>query len=457
MELTLGNVETLTTNDFLDAELNCQCGRTHSVDISETAIGNGAINKLPEIVNKTLKKRPGSKALIVADINTFEVAGKKAEELLKAAGIPFKTYVYKTETALVPNEEAIGKLTLQIDKSIDLFITVGSGSLNDIVKAVSFRSNIPSIIIATAPSMDGYASNTSALIVENLKKSVECALPKVIIGDTDILKNAPMKMILAGLGDMIGKYSALCDWRLSRLINDEYYCEVTAKISADATQKCVDNIDGVKEREDGAIENILDGLIRIGIAQSFMKNSRPASGSEHHLSHFWEMKFILDGKEALLHGTKVGLTSSIAAKLYELLLKKGEIDFKKAEEDAKKFDESEWRRETERLYEKASPEVLELSKTDGRNSIEDRIKRINIIKNKFPEIKKIAESMLKPSEIEGIMKKAGAPTDPAEVGIDRQLAYDAIMVAKDMRPRYTILNLLGDLGLLKEFADNIIN
>lgn len=121
---------------------------------------------------------------------------------------------------------------------------------------------------------------------------------------------------------------------MSQIINNEYYCEATAKISADAIQKCIDNIDGVKTRSDAAIGNIMDGLIRTGIAMSYVNNSRPASGSEHHLSHYWEMMFLFQGKEALLHGTKVGLTSILAAKIYETFVHE-KVDFDAAIETAK--------------------------------------------------------------------------------------------------------------------------
>jgi glycerol-1-phosphate dehydrogenase [NAD(P)+] len=450
MKLMLDNIGTLESNDFLNAELECQCGRPHSININKVIIENGAINKVPDVV----RELGSNKVLLVADTNTYEVAGKKVASLLAENQLPYKSYVYKVTRDLVPDEEAIGKLLLQVEKTTDLIVTVGSGTLNDIVKFISRRTNIPSIVIATAPSMDGYASDSSALIIDNLKTSVESSYPKVIIGDTEILKQAPMRMILAGLGDMIGKYSALSDWQVSRIVNGEYYCDVTAKISSDAIKKCVDNIEGVKNREDIAIENVMDGLVRTGIAMSFVGNSRPASGSEHHISHFWEMKFLFEGKEALLHGTKVGLTSIIVAKLYEMLVVK-QVDFDEAIRKAYAFDEIAWKQSINDLYGKAAPGILSMSEKDGRNSIDERISRIQIIKENFSNIIEIAKEAETADRVESLMKGAGAPIKPEEVGVDQRTVLDSVLVAKEVRPRYTILNLLSDLGLLEEFSDRI--
>lgn len=450
MELTLKNVKTWDVNQFIGHEITCSCGRSHKMDVEKVIIENGAIQKLPEIVQGFSVQ----KSIVVADTNTYKVAGKLVEELLDKHGLAYKTFVYETDHDLVPDETAIGRLVLEMEDAVGLIITVGSGVLNDIGKIVSRRTKAPSIVVATAPSMDGYVSDTSALTVGNLKKSVACTLPKVIIGDVDIMKQAPMRMILAGLGDMIGKCSALIDWKLSRLINDEYYCEATAQISEDAVQKCIDNIDGVKKRDDEAVKNVMEGLIRTGIAMSYVNNSRPASGSEHHLSHFWEMKFLFEGKEALLHGTKVGLTSILVGKLYEMFPDE-KVDFDAAVEKAKAFDAAKWEAQIKKLYGKAAPGLLAAAKKDGRNSIEARLERIQKIKDNYDKILEIIRSAKTATFIEDIMKRAGAPLRPQEVGVDAQTVFDSMLVAKEVRTRYTILNLIADLGLDEKYAEKI--
>ena len=92
-----------------------------------------------------------------------------------------------------------------------------------------------------------------------MKSSFPCNLPRTILGDTDILKDSPEVMILAGFGDIIGKYSALTDWRLSQIVNGEYFCEMTAKITQDVLDKCVAGIDAMNRREPEAIKDVMEG------------------------------------------------------------------------------------------------------------------------------------------------------------------------------------------------------
>lgn len=218
-------------------------------------------------------------------------------------------------------------------------------------------------------------------------------------------------MILAGFGDIIGKYSALTDWKLSRIVNDEYYCDLTAKITQDVLDKCVAGIDAMTRREPEAIKDVMEGLIRTGIAMSYVNNSRPASGSEHHYSHYLEMQYLFQGKEALLHGTKVGITSIIVAKMYETLANENP-DFDAAITHAKAFNQADWEKDVRKYYGPAAEGVIRAAKTDKRNDIDARIKRIEKIREHWAEIKALAKSAKSTEFIEDIFRRAGAPLRP---------------------------------------------
>lgn len=450
MKLTLENVSKMQINEFIGRELDCECGHKHYLDVDKVIVENNAINKIPEMIKAYNVSYP----LLIADMHTYEVAGKKVKEILDNHNITYKILIYDAKEDLIPDEQAMGKLILAVNDKVDFLIAIGSGVLNDLTKYISKRTDLDAMVVATAPSMDGFISNTSALTIDNLKTSVSSKLPKAVIGDINILKEAPEKMILAGLGDMIGKCSALIDWKLSKIINNEYYCAATAEISEGAVQKCIANIDGVKTRSDAAINNIMDGLLRTSIAMSYVNNSRPASGSEHHLSHYWEMMYLFQGKRALLHGTKVGLTSIIVAKLYESFANEN-IDFAAAVQAAKKFDVSKWKYDIKKFYGKATPGILRNAKEDNRNSIENRIKRIKKIEKNINKIKKIVKSAKSVKFVEEIMKKAGAPLRPQDVGIDATIVHNSMLMAKEIRQRYTILNMLSDLNLTEKYTEII--
>ena len=163
-------------------------------------------------------------------------------------------------------------------------------------------------VVGTAPSMDGYASNVSPLIIRHLKTTYTARPARVIIGDLQVLCEAPMHMLAAGVGDIIGKYVCLADWQLAHEINEEYLCpEVTALVRK-SIEKVTENAEAAAKREKNAVAALMEGLVLSGIAMSYIGNSRPASGSEHHMSHYWEMMFLLRHQSDPLHGTKVGLS-----------------------------------------------------------------------------------------------------------------------------------------------------
>ena len=145
------------------------------------------------------------------------------------------------------------------------------------------------------------------LIVDHMKTTYEAQVPYAILGDLAIIRNAPMNMIAAGVGDILGKYTCLCDWAVAHMLNGEYHCTAIEQLVRHSIATVTAGIANAKNRDAAAISSIMEALIYSGIAMSFAGNSRPASGSEHHLSHYWEMMYLFEGKKPVLHGTKVGI------------------------------------------------------------------------------------------------------------------------------------------------------
>ena len=287
---------------------NCPCGKEH-IFSSEVVTGKGAVNKLPEILGEMNFKS----AFMFADKNTCRAAGERVAEILEKAGIKIKKYIFAKEI-LEPDEENVGLAIMNFDPSCDVVIGVGSGVINDISKIVSNVSGKKYIIVGTAPSMDGYASATSSITMEGLKISLNSKCADVIIGDTDVLCNAPMKMMLSGLGDMLAKYVSICEWRISHIINGEYYCEDIAQLVRGSLKKCVDNAEGLLQRDEEAVKAVFEGLIICGAAMKFAGLSRPASGIEHYLSHIWDMRGAEFGTPVELHGIQCAIGTLIAGK-----------------------------------------------------------------------------------------------------------------------------------------------
>ena len=369
-------------------EYSCACGKSHKVDIQAIRVGSGVIQELPGI----LRDLGASHIFLVADNYTYEAAGRQVEQLLDQAGLAYHKRVFQTETPLVPNEYALGSVLAAMTSQDDMLLAVGSGTLNDVTKYVSARTGVPYVIAATAPSMDGYASTVAPTILDGFKTTLPAVYPAAIVADVDILKDAPMPMLTAGFGDIIGKFTSLADWRLSHQLNGEYYCPEVAGVIEAAVETCAANAQALAQREPQAIQAMTEALILSGLAMGMVGVSRPASGAEHQMAHYWEMDALRRGEEHPLHGNAVGVGTVLAASLYEMA----------AEYLPQGF---------------AAPDK---------------------------------------GQILACLQAAGSCADPKELGIRRELCLESLLHAMELRNRFTVQKLLEQKGKLSLCAQELV-
>lgn len=406
----------------------CACGKSHKCPIDHVIIAENACDSLPEITEAY------SNILLVADRNTYRVGGEVVSAKL---GARLKdTLVYQTEEVLVPDETAIAELKSHLTEKTDLIIGIGSGVINDLCKHVSFLAGLPYYIVATAPSMDGYASKGSALILEGMKVTLNANVPKAIIADVSMLKNAPFEMIQAGYGDIIGKYSCLNDWKLSHLVNEEYLCEFVMNATYEAVEKTVRLADGLVKRESEAVKALMEALVAVGILMAYVGNSRPASGSEHHLSHYFEIVGIVRGETYLPHGIDVCCSAIETARLREELLAMENIDAYKTA-----FDQVEYEANIRRVYTDIADEVLALQSKMGWYGVD----RIAVYREKWAEIRKVLADCPSSEEMLALTERIGLSYENFRSLYGEKKIADAHLYAKDLKDRYTVLWMYYDL------------
>lgn len=438
----------------------CSCGKTHKAEIGKIIIGKSALLKLPDVLREQkLQGRCFSAdtdlIVVISDSNTRKAAGEKVLQQLKEAGFLVDEYCFENQS-LHAEQRYVDELFEHLPERAALLIAVGSGSLNDITRYVAFEKKIPYYIVATAPSMDGYASNVSPIVVHNLKTTFVCKCADAIIGDVDILATCPTQMIGAGLGDIIGKYLSIGDWKLSRIINGEYCCDAVCELVLDSVEKCVAHVPSLLKREPEALQYLMESLVLIGIAMSFIGISRPASASEHHIAHFLEMKAIFAGEYGELHGTNVGMASCLISHLYQRFLDT-QVDYDRAQAHASAFSEAVWKAEICRVYGLAADEVLKVEKQTGQNNPEKVLHRIQTIREHEKEIRDLLAEVVKATQkTPEILKQFDSKTSFSGYRIDRQEVKDCILYAKDLRSRYAALQFFYDLGLLDDFAEEIV-
>ena len=305
-------------------EMDCSCvQKHHSIPTEVIEVSDHAIEKVPEIL------RNYRRIFMVADENTYEVAGRRVEALLSSAGTLFQTLVLPAPA--LPNAESVGRVLMAAGQDRetydinafswipDYILAVGSGSVNDTCRMVSYRMGIPYGVVGTAPSMDGYASVVAPLLNGRRKIVYNCTIARHIIIDLSVNREAPYPLLLSGVGDMIGKYIAILDWENSRDRTGEYWCGQIADMVLRATDQCIEASAGLEKRDPAAIRATSEGLILSGECIAFCGSSRPASGTEHMIGQTWEVMDVEEGKVPNLHGIEVGEGTFTAIELYRKL------------------------------------------------------------------------------------------------------------------------------------------
>lgn len=411
-------------NKLLDG-VACTCGKVHTCNIDYVYIEKGAIAYLKELCENY------KSILIVADENTFRAAGEKTVAVLSDKQM--KKVIFTGKQVLVPDEDAIRAVTENV-KDMDLIIGIGSGVIQDLCKYVSFYNNVPYMVVATAPSMDGYASDGAAMITGGMKVTYKAGLPRAIIADTDVLCNAPMEMLQAGYGDIIGKFSALNDWKLSKCVNNEYFCDDIYTLTREQIHRTLTLAGGILERNEESIKTLMEALVVIGILMSFAGSSRPASGSEHHLSHFFEITGIVDHTEYFPHGIDVAYSTVITAQIREKILKN---PF-----PSKVF------RDAREVYESKISSVYK-QVADGCIALQDQVgnyanDRIQTYLEKEAQIRKILEEMPASQDICHMLGLVGLDIQAFYSLYGQEKIENAILYAKDLKDRYTVLWMYYD-------------
>ncbi len=408
---------------------NCPCGRKHTFVTEVAEIGHGVKERAGKILADAGFPK---KVLIVSDDNAMRAADGLLP-VLEAAGFEMKKLVYKN--MMYAKIEQVREVEALLG-DVDGVIAVGTGSVDDICRVASFNKKKKFAIFATAPSMDGFASDSAPIIENNFKTSVYVEQPMAILADTEILAKAPTELKAAGFGDMVAKYIGIFDWRLSHMLTDEYYCPAVAEITMQGVNKIMALADKVTGEDEEAAGNIMEGLILSGLGMKLAGCSRPASGAEHVVSHYWECYKLARGIWPEFHGKKVGVATVLINRIYHNIADRvPEIDPipdpTDMEEVKAAFDPSQVD-EVVRLNTPAITADIDLA----------RLKRI------WPDVRKMINEIL-PSdeELMRLMKAAGAVTEPADVHVTPELTEKGLKYHSYMRKRILLTRLLPMMQL----------
>ncbi|MDM7274667.1 MAG: NAD(P)-dependent glycerol-1-phosphate dehydrogenase [Thermoprotei archaeon] len=281
----------------------------HIIDLPrKVVVGVGVLEKVGDYM-ATLYGR-GSSFLIITGPNVRGIALNTVLESLHDEGFNAWDSIVNdvsVDTAARVAEEAS-------KDSVDAIIGLGGGKSIDVAKYAAKTGGKAFISIPTAASHDGITSPYASLKGFDRPVSRLAKAPDAIIIDVKVVASAPRRYNIAGFGDLIGKITAVRDWRLASMLKGEYYGDYAASL---ALMSATHVSTYYREIAAGSLEGyriLLEALVSSGVAMCIAGSTRPASGSEHLFAHALTMT----AKNPPLHGEAVGVGTIIMASLHGL-------------------------------------------------------------------------------------------------------------------------------------------
>ncbi|MBP5639071.1 MAG: sn-glycerol-1-phosphate dehydrogenase [Victivallales bacterium] len=404
------------------------------------ANAEGALSSLPELLKLAF---PGLRPWIIADENTWRVAGETAQNLLKNAGLnPFDPYIFPGTPRLHPDYDYCIKLADMMPENC-VPVAVGSGVINDITKCTAGRNNVHYCCVPTACSVDGYTSAGGAMSVNNFKKTVKCPAPYAICADSLILKTAPQPMFASGYADLMAKIPAGGDWYIADALGIE-------PIRKDVWDLIQPKLRGWLSNPEELL-GIFEGLAVTGYTMQIYNDSRPASGAEHLYSHIWEMEGLMYNGEDVSHGFKVGIGSLASTLLQEYIIKH---DLKELAPRMKPgLSCAERIAEIDALLVKGcyggnAPKDTALEKFLEGDALKQRRE---LIASVWPKLQQsLSKQIYSYETLRDMLLKVNCPVKASDIGLDREQFLHAIRAAQLIRKRYTVIDVLYEIGLLED-------
>jgi glycerol-1-phosphate dehydrogenase [NAD(P)+] len=384
--------------------------------------------------------------LLVADQNTYAALGQAVEAALKSRRWDVKSVIFH-EREVIPDEAFLVQVLMQADQVERTYLAVGSGTITDITRFASHRTRRPFISLPTAPSVDGFTSPISSLVIGQIKQTINAQPPVAVIADMDTLTAAPQKMVAAGFGDILGKAIALADWQLGHLLWDEPYSTEIAQRVRKTLNDCIESSAEIGCASVTGIQKLMFSLIDSGLCMLDFGSSRPAAGAEHYMSHFLEMKLIREGRPAVLHGAKVGLCSVYTAELYARLRN---IDRTEAVTRLHNAVLPERASDVQRIRDVYGP-IADKLLIEQAPFIDMTPEDFDLLKQRildhWEDIQALAIEVPTPQRLADLLRQVGGATQPAELGLSDEEVQQALLNAHLFRNRFTICKLGRILGL----------
>jgi glycerol-1-phosphate dehydrogenase [NAD(P)+] len=414
----------INVNDFSGL---CGCGKEHKIFVKDIFVESGALQSLPTLFSEEVYGQL-HKPVVICDENTYYAAGQAVLKLL-----PQASCVCLNPEGLHANERAVHAIQTKLPSDTDVLLAVGSGTIHDVTRYCAKANGIPFISVPTAASVDGFVSTVAAMTWDGFKKTMPGVSPICVVADSSVFSKAPYRLTASGVSDLLGKFTALADWKIAHIVTGEYFCRQVYDLETRALREVCSELEAIRAGEISACEKLMYALLLSGIAMQMVGNSRPASGAEHHFSHLWEMEAVNPHTEAY-HGEKVSVGLMIAASVYH---------HAQVELGAGRF----------RIQTYCGIETQLLKKEISSSHLIDEILRENTddplaqidtqeLSRKIPEIINALSEIPSTEALKNMLTVAGCTITLGDIGLSEKIRDQSIQISPYMRNRLTFMRLL---------------
>jgi glycerol-1-phosphate dehydrogenase [NAD(P)+] len=427
-----------------------------ATDTQNVMIGAGMLASVDDVFGQSFGDQ---QAVVVADENTYAVAGKEVQRRLEEAGRKtVEPYIFPGKPTLYAGYDNIETLIEALRAHDAIPVAVGSGTLNDIVKRAAYDCDRPYMCVGTAASMDGYTAFGASIEKDKKKQTLTCPAPRAVVGDVEVLVNAPARMTASGYADLLSKVTAGADWIVADALEVEKIDPQVWSLVQDPLREATGKPTELREGDQRAMDRLIEGLIMSGLAMQAHQSSRPASGAEHQFSHLWEGEGLGRNLDPpLSHGFKVGVGTISIAALYERIL---ERDLSDLDVDAICNRWPDWEgmeKKVRAAYSTSKLEEAAVNETQAKHLDADGLReRLERLREVWPELRVKVEAQLIPADdLREQLQQAGCPTGPTEIGLSWEDFKATYRRAQMLRKRYTVLDLATETGILAECVDEL--
>lgn len=428
---------------------------SRTTDTKALVIGVDALSQAAQMFQELF---PGKRALVVADLNTWRVAGSDVQRILTDAGIAQDAPHLFSDPRLYAEWSFVEELDGVLSRTEAVPVAVGSGVINDLTKLCSHHNGRRYMCVGTAASMDGYTAYGASITKDGNKQTFDCPAPLGFVLDPRIAAEAPFRLSASGYADLIAKIPAAADWMLADAVGSEAIDDFAFSVVQDGLKEALRDPKGVHDGGVEQVEKLAEGLLLSGFAMQATQSSRPASGAEHQFSHLWDMEHLRYNGASVSHGFKVGIGTLASTAFLEMLLDEpvGELDVERCVAAWKTWEQTE--QDIRHIF-NDDPEFVSrgLVETRGKYVDAEGLRRqLERLKQAWPELRGRIRSQIIPlGEVHRRLELVGAPCEPEQIGVSRERFLESYRKIPYMRSRFSVVDIAFRCGYMEPWLGKL--